>query len=357
MAKAMNEHIKGLSVLLDEAVRNGEFAGYDCLIAGRDDVVAHLIGGFSQIVPSREEMDARPVFDLASVTKPVSTATSAMVAVERGALSLDTKVSDLISEAKEVADARLCDLMSHRGGLTGWIPLYKSSKDRSDLIRMLMEVELERPIGEAEVYSDLGYMLIGLMLERAFERPLNKVAQDLVFEPLGMRETCFLPNEELRRRAVATEVMDDGLPLIGTVHDENARAMSGVSGHAGLFGTAEDLLIFARMFMRGGEFDGRRLLSEEGLNLMTKNQNRRIGGHFGYGWVTKKGDSLFGGLCSNSSFGHTGFTGTSLAVDPEKEVCAILLTNAVHPKRKEKSINPYRRAVFDLAVKMVGRRD
>ena len=326
--------------------------GYDCLIAHDDDVVLRLTGGFSQLVPEKKPMYRKPVFDMASITKPVATATAAMVAIEKGAFGLNTEISEIIHEAANLPRVRMCDLISHRSGLPDGIPLYKTARSRQDVIENLMRVKPTRPPNEAEVYSDLGYMMVGLAMERIFDKSQKEISRDLVFRRLDMKETGFVPDDTLRRRAVATELQADGLPLIGIVHDENARAMGGLAGHAGLFSTTEDLLKLTTMMIEGGEFKGRKFLSEETVRLMTTNQNRAINGNYGYGWVTKRSESMFGELCSDQSFGHTGFTGTCIAVDPQKRISSIFLTSAVHPKRKETSINPYRRAVFDLAIEI-----
>lgn len=348
----MEEHVKKLRESLEVGVSAGDFIGYDCLLSQNEEVLVHIRGGYQQLVPNEKPMVKKPVFDMASITKPVATATAAMVAIERHVFELETKISEIIPEAVNLGGVRIRDLMSHRSGLPDGVPLYKDAKSREDAIEKLMHVKPLRPPNEAEVYSDLGYMLVGLALERTLRKSQKEISRELVFSPLNMNETTFLPDEAMKRRAVATELMEDGLPLVGVVHDENARAMGGVAGHAGLFSTSEDLFKFSKMLVEKGELRGKRLLSEESLRLMTTNQNEHIGGHYGYGWVTKKSESIFGALCSDASFGHTGFTGTCIVVDPKRKISAILLTSAVHPHRKEKSINPYRREAFDLALKI-----
>jgi CubicO group peptidase (beta-lactamase class C family) len=348
----MDEDVRRLRDLLEGGVSAGDFVGYDCLVAHDDDVVLRLIGGFSQLIPERKPMYRKPVFDMASITKPAATATAAMVAIEKGKFGLNTEITDIIPEATNLSRVRICDLMSHRSGLPDGIPLHKNARSRQDCIDGLMRVKPTRPPNEAEVYSDLGYMMVGLAMEKVFDRSQKQISRDLIFRPLGMRKTSFVPSAALRRRAVATELQADGLPLIGVVHDENARAMEGVAGHAGLFSTAEDLLKLSVMMIGEGKIKGKRFLSEETVELMATNQNKAISGNYGYGWVTKRSESMFGERCSNQSFGHTGFTGTCVAVDPVKHISSIFLTSAVHPKRKETSINPYRRAVFDLAIEI-----
>jgi CubicO group peptidase (beta-lactamase class C family) len=348
----MDKDMRRMHDLLEGGVSAGDFVGYDCLVAHNYDVVIRLTGGFSQSIPERKPMYRKPVFDMASITKPVATATAAMVAIEKGKFGLNTEISEIIPEATNLPRVRMCDLMSHRSGLPDGIPLHKNARSRQDCIDGLMCVKPISPPNEAEVYSDLGYMMVGLAMEKVFNRSQKQISRDLVFRPLSMKETSFVPGAALRRRAVATELQADGLPLIGVVHDENARAMEGVAGHAGLFSTTEDLLKLSVMMTGEGKIKGKRFLSEETIELMTTNQNKAISGNYGYGWVTKRNESMFGELCSDQSFGHTGFTGTCVAVDPVKHISSILLTSAVHPKRKETSINPYRRAVFDLAIKI-----
>lgn len=307
------------------------------------------------MVPQRLPMNEECVFDLASLTKPIVTATLVMTAIEKGLLHEEDKITSILPEAGLLRSVTISDLLVHRSGLPSWLPLYKSSPSKTEILARLFEIKPESVPRKLEVYSDLGYMILGAAVERVFLRDLNHLSHEMIFSRLGMLETCYLPSPELAARAAATELSENGTPLVGIVHDENARAMGGVSGHAGLFSTAADLLVFAQMMLDFGKRKGIRLLEEHSVLAMTSNMNEGIGGHYGHGWVTRKPDNIFPDNCSPESFGHTGFTGTCIGIDRKTEAISILLTNAVHPKRREKSINEYRRRVFELTIELVKR--
>ncbi len=304
------------------------------------------------MVPQKLPMNERCVFDLASLTKPIVTATLIMRAIEKGVLHEEDRITSILPEARLLGSVTISDLLVHRSGLPSWLPLYKSASSKEEMFARLFQVRPESEPRKSEVYSDLGYMILGAAVERLFLGELNHLSHEMIFSRLGMSETCYLPSPELAARAATTEFSEDGSPLVGIVHDENARAMGGISGHAGLFGTAMDLLAFAQMMFDFGKHNGVKLLEEHSALLMTSNMNESVGGHYGYGWVTRKPDSIFPDNCSPESFGHTGFTGTCIEIDRKNEAICILLTNAVHPKRREKSINEYRRRLFELAIEL-----
>jgi CubicO group peptidase (beta-lactamase class C family) len=222
------------------------------------------------------------------------------------------------------------------------------------LARALSE-PLEAEPGAKSVYSDIGFILLGEILGRLTGKPLDEMARERIFAPLGMAETTFNPGEQLRSRIAPTE--NDAVlrkrMVRGEVHDENAWVMGGVSGHAGMFSTAGDLAMFCQMLLNGGQYAHQRLLKRSAVAQFTAadafSANTRTPG-----WMAPTPDSSSGRYFSPRSFGHTGFTGTSMWIDPEKQVFVVLLTNRVHPTRENNKIQQARPAVHDSIVEALG---
>ncbi|HPP01207.1 MAG: serine hydrolase [Candidatus Omnitrophica bacterium] len=323
-------------------------------------------------VPYSGRMLEDTLFDLASLTKMIATTTSILILVDQGQIDLDKTVASYIpafaARAKDKVTVR--HLITHTSGLPSWFPFYQIYIDREEVFRSLDEdFALETPPGAVRVYSDLGFIVLGRLVEVVSGKRLDRFAQEYIFGPLGMTHTGFLPSLPARYLAAPTE-LDPGRDgfLKGIVHDENSRALSGVSGHAGLFSTATDLALFAQMLLNKGELHGRRILKEATVQAMLKSQlpqsaidkgsaflrNRKqlIGW---WGMDDKITIGADGGLPSQTAFGHTGFTGTSFYVDPEHNAAAILLSNAIHPKREDANRSALRRAFYvNISKALVG---
>lgn len=348
------DRLEEVDRLLDGFRERGAFPG-GVLAAGDRGKLVHL-HPFGRLTYAA---DARPVtadtlYDLASLTKVVATTTMAMILVDEGRLDLDRKVQDFLpgfqGPGKEAVTVR--HLLSHSSGLEALAPFFREIRGKEAYVERIQAMDLVYPTGSRSLYSDPGIILLGEVLERAAGQPVEDFVRERVFEPLGMRDTLFRPPPELRARIAPTE--EDpwrGRLVHGEVHDENAFAMGGVAPHAGLFGTAGDLARFARMLLNGGVLDGRRIVSRETVELFT----RRVGipgSNRALGWDTKSAEgSSAGTLFSGRSFGHTGFTGTSLWIDPERQIYVILLTNRVHPTRENNVIREVRPAVADAVVR------
>jgi CubicO group peptidase (beta-lactamase class C family) len=204
--------------------------------------------------------------------------------------------------------------------------------------------------GAKALYSDLGLILLGEILERVAGEPIEAFARKRILDPLGMRDTLFRPPKALLPRIAPTEVVAERGGLVhGVVHDENAMALGGVAPHAGLFGTAPDLARFAQMMLNGGVFEHKRIVSAATLARFT-GQVRVPGSSRAYGWEKPTGENSAGARLSAAAFGHTGFTGTSLWIDPAQKLFVALLTNRVHPTRENSQIPRVRRAVHDAVV-------
>ncbi len=302
--------------------------------------------------PARQPMMEMTIFDMASVTKAVACTSAIMLLVERGELVLDASVARYIPSfgrrAKNEVTVR--QLITHTSGLPAWFPFYTMFIDRQDVYRQIDEaVSLAYKPGDKRTYSDLGFIMLGRLVEVVSGERLDEFTRTNIFEPLGMQDTMYLPDLQRRLRTAPTEYDPmRNKELKGIVHDENTRVMGGVSGHAGLYSTVNDLAVFAQMLINKGEFNGVRIFKEETIELMLERQidkgPREKGSSFLrsreqlLGWwgmddaLTLHGG---GGLPSKTAYGHQGFTGTMIWIDPEHNMAAILLTNAVHPTREE----------------------
>jgi CubicO group peptidase (beta-lactamase class C family) len=337
-----------LDEIITEAIDRKDFPGAVILVFRRGKAVWRKAFGHSQWIPEKAPMDVSKIFDMASITKPVATATSIMMLVEQGRFRLWDKVTDFVpefvafidEEGNPGEDARLWHLLTHTSGL----PPYTDVEDLKDkygypitlesMIDHIAHLQKLNPPGEEFHYSCLGFITLSYIIKKVTGQNIAEFARENIFEPLGMRHTFFTPTEEFLPLCVPTQVYD-GAPLIGVVHDPLARLLGGISGNAGLFSTADDLAIFARMMLNRGSFDGRRILSPLAVDRMTEIYRIADFAGRGLGWdlesdyATNQGD-LFGA----NAFGHTGYTGTSLVIDPDTETIVIFLTNSVHPDDK-----------------------
>lgn len=337
--------------LLETYRERGAFPG-GVLAVGYKGALVHLhpFGNLSYDADS-PQVTARTMYDLASLTKVIATTTMAMILVDEGKLELGRKVQDFLpgfqGPGKDVVTVR--HLLTHSSGLPAVAPLFKEIRGREAYLERIQAMDLEYPPGSRSTYSDLGVILLGAILEQISGQPLETFTRERVFEPLGMRDTLFNPPAASRSRIAPTE-QDPwrGRMAQGEVHDENASAMGGAAPHAGLFGTAGDLARFAQTMLDGG------IVSRETIALFTRragipNSDRALG------WDTKSAQgSSAGTLFSANSFGHTGFTGTSMWIDPERQLYVILLTNRVHPTRENNLIREVRPAVADAVVRALG---
>lgn len=327
--------------VLRRAVDDGLVPGATAAIGTADGRLRSETYGWAQLTPRKRRLEPEMLFDCASLTKVIVTTTLALSSLDAGRLFLGQRVSSVIPEFGEAgkADLTLRHLLAHTSGLPAWIDVGVDGKNRPAALRAVWQTPLARPTGTAVVYSDLGFITLGEVLSRAYDAPLNRLAREHVFEPLGLLDACFRPQD--RDRCVPTEVSAerDGL-IVGEVHDDNAAILGGVAGHAGLFATLPDVERFARLWLRGGQIDGVCHLSPAVVALATRDQTDGVDplARRGLGWVLQpNGFWPAAELASPISFSHTGFTGTSVVIDPTIGVYAVLLTNRVHPTREDNS--------------------
>lgn len=302
------------------------------------------------LIPAKLPLERDTLFDMASLTKVVATNTLFMIFLDKGLVSVFDKVSDYIEyfRNKEKRDITIFNLLTHTAGLPAFGPLYKLCKDFDDAVKFISSEKLVYKPGSRVIYSDYSYILLKYILEKAGGEPLDNLCKKYVFEPLKMENTCFNPKS---KNVAATEIdAKTGKTIMGICHDENGRFFNGVSGHAGLFSTVDDMIKFASMLVNEGNYMGKRIISKAGFKAMIQNYTEGLEENRAWGWSVKgKGLSSGGDIISPKAFGHTGFTGTSIWIDLENDIYIILLTNRVHPTRENNSIIRFRR-IFHNAV-------
>lgn len=342
------ERLALLDTLMNEALERKDFPGAVLLVAHKGKTVWRKAYGLSQWVPENRPMSADMMFDMASVTKPVATATSIMLLVERGRLRLLDKVKDYVPDFVPYIlegglpgeDARLWHLLTHTSGLPPYTDpkeverLYGNPCPTETLVKHIAGLRKESPPGAKFTYSCLNYITLASILKSVTEKNLAEFSDENIFKPLGMKRTCFVPPPSLLDLCVPTQVYD-GKPLRGVVHDPLARLQGGISGNAGLFSTADDLAVFAQMMLDGGAFGNVRVLSPLAVDRMTEVFPKAGDTGRGLGWdVDSAYASVRGDLFGLNSYGHSGYTGTSIWIDPETRTTVVFLTNRVHPDDK-----------------------
>ncbi|MBZ0112400.1 MAG: DUF1343 domain-containing protein [Thermoanaerobaculia bacterium] len=341
--------------LLADYLARGAFPGGVLAVGYRGSLVhVHPFGRLSNGTDSPTVTeDTR--YDLASLTKVIVTTSLAMMMVDEGRLDLDAPVASYLplfrGPNKEKVTVR--HLLTHSSGIDWWAPLHLELEGQKAYVERIQAMDLVYEPGSEMKYSDLGIILLGEILQRVSGQSLNELAEKRLLGPLAMEHTGYLPDRELWPSIAPTE--DDPWRhriLQGEVHDENAYALGGVAPHAGLFGTAPDLARFAQMLLNRGVLEHNRLIAPSTVDEFTRDAKLPEGSLRALGWDTKSPQgSSAGSLFSANSYGHTGFTGTSLWIDPSRQLFVILLTNRVHPTRDNKLIREVRPAVADAVVR------
>lgn len=323
-------------------------------IGGRGGIVAEGFLGNKQIYPDKVSLKEDDLFDLASVTKFVVTTVSIMILMERGRLRLDNPVSKFLPEftGKNKNKVTIQDLLTHTSGMPAWYPLYLYEKSHDKLIKKLYSLDLDFVPNTDQQYSCLGYILLGEIVKVITEKKLDDFAKKNILEPLNMNYSTFNPKiSSPSISAVPTEFGNNyekelsaeypessnykefrDYLIEGEVHDHNCYCLDGYSGNAGLFSTPRDLAFFSEMMLNEGIYAGKRYISPIVVKLMRQNMTTGFPQSWGLGMMLgEKMDTLRGKL-SQSSFGHTGFTGTSIWIDDKNDIFSVFLTNRIHPK-------------------------
>jgi uncharacterized protein YbbC (DUF1343 family)/CubicO group peptidase (beta-lactamase class C family) len=330
---ATQSDFSAIDSIVAQAVKDGNIPGAVVLIGHDGKVVYRKAFGMRSLEPTREPMTVDTIFDLASLTKCVATTTSMMKLFQDGRFRLNDPVSKYLPEFAQNGkeDVTIRELMTHFSGFGPDLDLKEAWSGRDTAFAMAMREKPAYPPGSRFLYSDINFETLGFLVEKISGMPLNEFARTSVFVPLGMKDTGFLPSSDLLPRIAPTQYDEDHKMLRGIVHDPTARRMGGVAGHAGLFSTADDLSKYAQDLL----IDHKILTGLTVEKMSTPQQPPMATSERGLGWDI---DSPFstnrGELLPVGSFGHTGFTGTSLWIDPITKTYVILLTNAVHPDGK-----------------------
>lgn len=340
--------------IMESMIDEGVMPGAVTFVARKGHIVQNEAYGHAllyeddqgNLVDQPISMQNDTIFDIASLSK-IFTTTAAMKLYEQGYFELDDPVAKYIPEFAQNGkkNVTIKQLMTHTSGFKAWVPLYTIGDSRADRLDYVFDYPLDNPPGTTYTYSDLNMITLGAIIERLSGKRLDEFVKDNLLEPLNMTDTMYNPPESLKSRIAATEYQSSinrGL-VWGEVHDENAWALDGIAGHAGVFSTAHDLAILGHMFINDGRYGGKQILQPETIKLLVENQLPQFpGNEHGLGWEIEQAwymDALSG----TSTIGHTGFTGTSITIDLNNDTIAILLTNTVHPTREGVSTNPARR--------------
>lgn len=342
--------------ILRSGIDQCAFPGASVAIAHRGKLIAHKGLGHFTYETSSLAVTAETIYDLASVTKVLATTAACMILYDRGLFKLDQPLAELLpcfaDIGAEQEDARrqltLQMLLAHSSGLPAYIKLFQTAHNKDELLRQALRVPLTAAPGSRAEYSDIGFILLGQALEKLSGEPLDQFCQREIFARLNLAHTCFNPSADLKPAIPPTE--DDRTfrhrLIQGEVNDENASVMGGVAGHAGCFASSLDVSVFAQCMLRGGT----PLVKKETLEIFTRRQDLPPGTSRALGWDTPSQPSQSGKYFSSRSYGHLGYTGTSLWIDPDRQLSVTLLTNRTWPDRGSQSIKQIRPAFHDAVI-------
>ena len=371
-AAVSTSRLAAMDSVINDEIAKGRLPGAVVLVGRNGHVIWEKTYGARAVEPTREAMTAETIFDVASLTKVVATATSIMILVERGKLRLNDPVSLHIPELKGDGRDRVTieQLLTHVSGYGPDFDLRERWTGHDEAIKRLIAEPLRNPPGTRFTYSDIGFITLGEVVARVSGMPLDEFAKKNIFTPLRMRDTGFRPAASLQSRIAPTEKRRGQLSYLGDsaanigaegdvwlrgqVHDPTSYRMNGVAGHAGLFSTATDLAIYCQMILNGGEYGGVRILAPLTVAEMTRPRVvTSNGGTRGLGWdINTSFSSNRGELFPLGSFGHTGFTGTSIWIDPASQMFVVFLSNRVHPNGKG-DVGPLRGRVASIVAASV----
>ena len=342
--------------ILEKAVAARAFPACSLAVTLCGELVGHKALGRFTYDTASPEVNTATLFDLASLTKVVATTAMAMILYERGLLDLETPVTAIVPEFVQGDPRRreitLRVLLAHSSGLPAYEKFFLRAKTREDFLLAAFTTPLVAAPGARTEYSDIGFIILGVVLERLADESLNAFCQREIFGPLGMAHTAFNPAHALQDSIppTADDLTFRRRIIQGEVQDENASVLGGIAGHAGLFSTAEDLAIFAHAMLNGGH----PILRPETVQLFSRRESMSKGTSRALGWDTPSAPSQSGKYFSSRSFGHLGYTGTSLWIDPERQLSIALLTNRTWPDCQNQAIKQVRPAFHDAVVEALG---
>lgn len=343
--------------IVNGEIENGSFPGAAVYVGKGDKELFFEAFGQAVSTPYKRAMKTSTVFDIASLSKPVATATATLILFDRGLLSPEDCAAAYIPQFAQNGKEQVMikHLLSHTSGL----PSYTSVKEAGigageeaaeKMFAAICALKLQNPPGQVCDYSCLGYITLGKIVEAVSGQPLNIFVRNNIFKPLEMTSSCYNPPFYRRGNIAATSIIN-GKPNRGTVHDPIAAAMGGVSGNAGVFSTAEDLANFCRMTLNQGTFKGRRILSPQSAAMLTTDITH--GRAYGFDVNSKSHSWIKGDCFGDKAYCHSGYTGTSIVCDPQSGLFVIILTNRVHPADKG-STKTVRKEIADIVCRLCG---
>ncbi len=341
--------------LIESAIRDSVFPGCVLLIAKDGKILRHKAFGHLTYDLNSRNVETNTIYDLASLTKVIATTTATMLLVSKGLLDIEKPVQFYLPEfiGKNKEKVLVKNLLLHNSGLPAYKRFYAFCKSEDEVINDILQTELEYEPGSKTIYSDLGMILMGKIIESMTNQSLDEFCRKEIFNPLGMINTFFNPSKNLLSRIAPTEIDNYWrMKLIhGEVHDETASLLNGVAGHAGLFSTAKDVSILLQMLLQNGYYQGKQFIDSSVVKRFTTRFSENSSRAFG--WDTKSDQNSAGRLISENSFGHTGFTGTSCWVDKDRNLIIVLLSNRVNPTRENTKIISFRPLIHNEIIKTI----
>ncbi|AOT72451.1 serine hydrolase domain-containing protein [Geosporobacter ferrireducens] len=346
----IEERIRYLEDYLQKLIKEDVFPGASFALLDQEDSYIGFLGK-AQIVPEPASVKEDTLYDLASLTKVVATTSCIMLLIERGYITLDTEICKVLPLYRQRG---ICikHLLSHTSGLDADIDWNNMNKEQ------LLHTAYNSPIKPSRfekevVYSDIGFILLGLVIEQ-ITGSFEEFAHKNLFKPLSMKETFFNPREAYIERCAATELCQMRKKIIkGVVHDEKAYLLGGIAGHAGLFSTIGDIVNFLKMYLNNGAFDDQIVLNQSTISLMSNSYTPYMNSERGLGWMLKGKTNTFCDVTGERTLYHTGFTGTSIIIDLDNKKSFVLLTNRVHPTRKNTKLIDLRRNIHNVALSAI----
>lgn len=340
-----------LNAYLNKCVDQGVFPGCNIAIITPTDAWVSSVGN-KQIQPTVEKNDLNTIYDLASISKVLVTTTCILKLIEEGALTLKTKIAEILPDFKQT-ELTIHDCITHSSGLHPDINGYKSMKDDKEMLDAVNNMELNFPTGTKVVYSDVNFILLGLVVAK-LKGSLDGFATECMFKPLQMKDTCYNPSPSLYSRCAAYEdIPERGGIVRGVVHDGKAFKFHGVSGHAGVFSTLEDVSHYLKMLLNNGVFKGEEFFSPRTIELLQKCSTVGLNESRSVGWLLSDPNYALGDYTSDCTLYHTGFSGPSIIVDFKHQCAVCILANRVHPTRSNVKILTARNNIHNLALQAI----
>ncbi|MEO8231976.1 MAG: serine hydrolase [Ignavibacteriota bacterium] len=355
-----SDQFKDVDSVINNAIVDEAFPGAVVLVWKDGKIIFEKAFGNFTYDKTSPKVNTNTIYDLASVTKVVATTTATMICYDRKLFSLDDKVVKYIPEfgvnGKE--NITIKNLLLHNSGLVAWKKFYERNLTANEVLKEIYSAELEYKTGEKMIYSDLGIITLGKIIEKVTGKSLDVFCKDEIFVPLKMNSTFYNPPDSLKKLCAPTELDNYWRmkTLQGEVHDETSAMLNGVAGHAGLFSTAEDISKLMAMLMNKGKLNDKQLIQQGTIEYFTKRYSDESSRAIGWDTKSETGSSS-GNYFSKNSFGHTGYTGTSIWADPERDLFVVFLTNRVYPTRENGKLGKVRPELHDTIIKCLEKID